>query len=333
MTRSLRGTKTEAGGRLNRTSEQLTSEIAWLYYVKGLTQGEVSTAMNVSRPTVIAHLKHARSIGLVTIKLDPRHQRQHDLADRIADTFGIEDVLIVPANGQEGAALTASVSEVAAHLLADFVAPGDGLGVSWGETLSYVAENVPYWPVKDLVVRQLIGSMANPMLMSAESCTMEIARRLGGQCVNLNAPAVLADMELAQRLRKEPIIAQQLENLKDCNKAIFSLSPCVATSHVVQFNVATVDEIADYAHKGAVCNLVGRFLDRDGNQVEGELDTRLFAANLEDLSATEGLLVVAGAFKAEATLAALRGGFVSRMVVDDVLAEIILSTKDEPRPA
>lgn len=311
------------GQRLNHPSDKAVAETAWLYYVKGLTQGEVALKKSLSRPTVINHLKLARERGLVNIKLAPEHFRINDLSDTLKETFSLDQVHVVEEATETSKELTQAVSVVAAHLLPDFLESGDQLGVSWGETISYVAEAVPYWPIEDLTVRQLIGSMANPLLITSESCTTEIARRLSGFCINMNAPAVCSNVKLANALRREPIIQEQLASLKMCNKAIFSLSPCTSDNHVVHFKVATPKDIIEYRKKGAVCNLVGRFLDAAGNQVKGELDDRLFGVEAEDLHKMEALLVVSGTHKASATLSALRGGYVNSLVIDADLAQAI----------
>ncbi len=209
--------------------------------------------------------------------------------------------------------------------LPDFVSPGDELGVSWGETVWFVSESLPYWPVGNLTVRQLIGSMANPLLPTSEMCSTEIARRLSASCVNLNAPAVCTTEVLAAELRAEPIIAEQLAKLKRCNKAIYSLSPCTPDTHVVQFKIATEADIADYVGRGAIGIIAGRFIDREGQAVLGDLDGRLIGADHETLRAMTGLLVVSGLHKLEPTRAALRGRYVNHMFVDTILAEALLA--------
>ncbi|MEP3277502.1 MAG: sugar-binding transcriptional regulator [Stappiaceae bacterium] len=312
--------------RLNHPSDKLVAEIAWLYYIKGLTQGDVAKQKSLSRPTVISYLKLARDRGIVNIKLAPEHLRLNDLTDSLKERFTLENVHVVPDIEGSARDQTIAVGEVAAHLLPDFLEPGDQLGVSWGETISHVADTTPHWPIKDLTVRQLIGSMANPLMITAESCTTEIARRMSAFCVNMNAPAVCSNIELANALREEPIINEQLASLKQCNKAIFSLSPCVPDTHVVHFKVATKPEIRTYQKQGAVCILVGRFLDAEGNIVSGELDDRLFSVKLSDLKKMTGFLVVSGRHKSQATLAALRGGYVQHLVLNTSLAEDILKS-------
>lgn len=311
--------------RSNQPSNHIVANVAWLYYVKNLTQGEIAKQLGLSRPTVISYLKQAKERQIVCVKIAGEHFRLNSLADALRTRFGLEDVQVIDAGDLNAADLTHAVCEAAAQTLPDFVSPGDELGVSWGETVWFVSESVPWWPIANLTVRQLIGSMANPLLPTSESCSTEIARRLSAACVNLNAPAVCTTAALAEMLRAEPIIAEQLTNLSRCTKAIYSLSPCTPDTHVVQFKIATAAEVADYVARGAVGIIAGRFIDRKGAPVLGPLDERLIGADHQTLRRMTGLLVVSGLHKLEPTLAALRGGFVDRIVVDSLLAAAILA--------
>ena len=309
--------------RSNHPSDRIVAEVAWLYYIKGLNQAEIAKRLGLSRPTVVTYLRLARERQIVGVKIQGAHFRINALADGLRERFGLETAFVV-AEEDSQAETAQQVCEAAAQFLPDFVQPGDTLGVSWGQTVSIVSDRVPWWPVDGLVVRQLIGSIANPLLPTCESCTTEIARRLSAQCINLNAPAVCSEAGLADRLRAEPIIAEQLDRLRDCNKAIYSLSPCTFDTHVVQFNLATEQDISDYVAMGAVGIIAGRFIDRDGAPVQGALDRRMIGAELDVLREMEGLLVVAGLEKLDPTRAALNGDYVSHVVLDATLAEALL---------
>ena len=187
-----------------------------------------------------------------------------------------------------------------------------------------MSERVPWWPIADLTVRQLIGSLANPLLPTSESCTTEIANRLSARCINLNAPAVCSDGELTRRLKEEPIISTQLNDMRGCNKAIYSLSPCTLDTHVVQFKIATVEDISSYRAKGAVGIIVGRFIDAEGHPVTSDLDDRIIGADHAMLHDMSGLLVVSGTSKTIATHAALKGEYVSELIIAQTLAEALL---------
>lgn len=311
--------------RNQQPSDKIVAEVAWHYFVKSRTQSEISKLMSLSRPTIISYIKIAKERQIVCVKLSDVHYRTNSLADELKSRFALTTVHVVPDEGLTGEALMRPVCEAAAHFLPEYVKPGDTLGVSWGQTASFVSELVPYWPVDNLTVRQIIGSMANPLLPTCESCSTEISRRLSAVCVNLNAPAVCTSPKLATDLKKEPIIKEQLQNLALCNKAIYSLSPCTPDTHVVQFKLATPSDIADYVAKGAVGIIAGRFIDVDGNPIYGELDKRLIGIELDVLRKIDGLLVATGVEKAAACLAALKGKYANHLVVDTGLANEILS--------
>lgn len=310
--------------RTNQPTDGLIAEIAWLYYMKGLTQGEIAKKKDLSRPTIISYLKLAKNRGIVSIKLDPVHDRINDIADRLREQFNLKTAYVIADEHESDLKTLESVCEVAAQALPDFLDPNDQLGVSWGQTLSIMSNLVPFIPIPGLVVRQLIGSMANPIVMTAESCTTEIARRLDAKCINLNAPAVCSNVKLAEALRGEPIISQQMERLRECNKAIYSVSPCKPETHLVRFKVATREEVKTYEKRGAICNLAGRFLDAGGKPVRGDLDDRLFAVQLGDLRRMKGMLVVSGTHKAAPAVSVLRGGYADCLVLDERLAQAIL---------
>lgn len=293
--------------------------------MKNLTQSEIATRMKLSRLTVINYLRLAKTREIVSVRLSGEHFRTNDLADRLAERFSLDDAFVIPADGLSDESRFNEVCEAAAHVLLDFLEPGDQLGVSWGSTLSLISDKVPYWPIENLTVRQLIGAMSNPLLPTAERCSIEIAHRLSALCVTLNAPAVCSNNELARLLREEPIIAEQLQHLTRCNKAIFTVSPCTPDGHVTQFKIVTEKEVERYVARGAAGIIAGRFIDSEGQPLLGEVDDRVIGIELDTLRQMNGLLVASGLDKLTAIVAALKGGFANTLVIDTLLAEAILA--------
>ena len=52
-------------------SNKIIAEVAWMYYVRNLNQGEISDALSISRPTVISYLKLAKERNIVCIQVSP----------------------------------------------------------------------------------------------------------------------------------------------------------------------------------------------------------------------------------------------------------------------
>ena len=75
---------------------------------------------------------------------------------------------------------------------------------------------------------------------------------------------------------------------------------------------------------GAVGDVLGRFLDAEGNDVPHPLAERTVGVGLEALGAIpEKILAAAGPHKAAIIRAAARRGLVDTLITDDVTAELL----------
>ena len=219
------------------------------------------------------------------------------------------------------------VARGAAEWLPGLLQPGDRLGVAWGRTVFEVAEALEQAQTTDVTVSQLVGSMATPYGFTAEICSAHMAQRLGARCINLHAPAVLSDPELAARLRAEPIIRDQIDALSHCNKAIFAAGSCTHDSHVVGSGVASHSDLDWYVQQGAVGVLCGRFIDASGRSIPGALDDRMIGVELDKLLGLDmGLLVSVGTDKVRPMLAAIAGGYVTHVVTSNATALELLES-------
>lgn len=300
------------------------TEAAWLYYHDGLNQNEIAARLGVSRATVVNYLQDARDRGDVRIHLSDQAFTSHRLAKAVAARYGLVAAYIVD-EGSDAAATLGRVARGAAEWLPGLLAPGDRLGVAWGQTIHGLATQMAPTPIEDLTVLQLVGSMATPYGFTAEKCSTLLADRLGAECVNLHTPAVLSNASLAGLLRQEPIIARQLEALSHCNKAVFAAGSADTNSHVVSSGVATVDELRAFREAGAVGVLCGRFIDAGGQAVDGALNERIMGVPLDRLQGLEmGLLVSVGAEKLDPMRAVLRGGYATHLVTSTQMAEALL---------
>ncbi len=296
------------------SGESIVIEAAWMYYHDELNQAEIAKRLDVSRATVVNYLQEAREKGYIRISLAPEVFSGHQLAEDLRERFGLQAAFVVPDGGSAESTLM-RVARGAAEWLPSLLNAGDRFGVAWGRTVYEVAEALEQTRLKDVAVSQLVGSMATPYGFTAEICSAHMAQNLGAQCINLHAPAVLNDPDLAARLREEPIIHNQLEALSHCNKAIFAAGSCDPDSHIVGAGVASAEDLAWYVANGATGVLCGRFIDADGAAIPGPLDDRMIGVTLDKLQGLDmGLLVSDGADKVVPMLAAIAGGYVTHLV-------------------
>ncbi|MCF6317169.1 MAG: transcriptional regulator [Marinosulfonomonas sp.] len=297
------------------SGESIVIEAAWLYYHDGLNQTDIATQLGVSRATVVNYLQEAKERGFIRISLAPKAFTTHRLAQEMREKFGLTAVYVVPdGTGNEEDTLL-RVARGAAEWLPSLLQSGDRLGVSWGRTVFEVAEAMAQTQTADITVSQLVGSMATPYGFTAEICSAHLAQRLGAKVINLHAPAVLSDPDLAARLRAEPIIRDQIDALSHCNKAIFAAGSVDHSSHIVGSGVASHADLDWYIGQGATGVLCGRFIDAAGRFIPGDLDERMIGVELDKLLGLDmGLLVSVGTDKVRPMLAAIAGGYVTHVV-------------------
>ncbi|MCQ0986342.1 sugar-binding transcriptional regulator [Jiella marina] len=305
-----------------RPVEDSLLEAAWLYYVDEWNQSEIAERLAVSRATVVNYLQQARELGYVELRVDPAVFNRQRLSSALRDRFGLAGALVVP--GREYS--LSAVALAAARYCPDMIERGDVVGISWGETIYAMAERMIPRPIPDLTVVQMVGSMPSPYIFTSESCSTNVALKLSGRVVNLYAPAALSSPEAADVLRREPLIRQHFDLLETMRKAIFAVGSMGPESHVVKSGIATPEDVAWYAERGAVGVLCGRFIDGSGRHVEGPIDDRMIGITPDRLSRlAAGFLVASGHDRVRAMRGVMLAGYVSHVVTDEPTAQAILN--------
>lgn len=314
-------------------NDALLANVAILYYKDGLTQNEIAKRLSVSRATVVAYLRQARELNIVDIRINGASFTVSNFSRELKDAFGLEDVYLATVfpdpdddNGEETTLRhVACAGAMAVH---DLLRPGDVLGVAWGQTIQWVAEEMPHSAIRNLKVCQMIGSMKLHDLPSPESSSIRIAANLGAECFTLHVPAVLSSAEITEALKREPLIHSQLENFSILTKVLFSVGNCESDTQIVKSGIASVEQVQWYKDHGAVAVICGHFIDATGRQVVGELDSRMISITPQELKKVgNGILVASGLSKVDAIMAAIRGGYVSYLVTDEVTGRKLLSQR------
>jgi DNA-binding transcriptional regulator LsrR (DeoR family) len=320
---------------LTQRDDSLLANVAMLYYRDGLTQNEIAIRLGASRATVVNYLRQAREQNIVDIRIKGASFSASNLSKELREAFNLDDVFIATAFPDSGTdakrravEVRRRVARVGAMAVYDLVQPGDVLGVTWGQTIQWLSEEMPRGAVRGLTVCQMIGAMRSPLLPAAETCAIRIASSLGADCRTLHAPAILSTREIADALRREPTIHAQLQKLSELTKTLFSVGNCSRTTRIVQSGIVTLAEMKWYTDHGAVADICGRFIDGQGRHVEGDLDARMIGVTPSDLKkAKAGILVACGAEKVEAMKAALAGRYARYLVTDEITGKLLLSAR------
>ena len=313
----------------------LLGSVALLYYGEGLTQQEIAKRLDVARTTVVNMLRDARELGIVDIRVDGESLRSSRLASKLCEALKLEDVYVArtldPSRSGSDAEMMRQLGRVSAIAMRDILRPGDNLGVAWGLPIQSLAEHLRSQAVEDISVLQMIGSISTQFIPASEKCTIDIANKLGAVCYTLHAPALVSSAEVARILHSEPTIRAQLDALQRLDVAVVSIGNVSDNTPMVQAGMVTEAELASAQEAGAAGILCCRFIDANGDALDLPPTDRILAARLEDIRrASRRLLVVGGPDRLEATLAAIKGGYVTHLCIEEKLALSLWSALGNP---
>jgi len=327
MARPRSGQTTQDFGCAAARYEDLVVEAAWLYYHEELNQADIAGRLGLSRASVVNYLADARARGWVKLHLDTEVFRGHHLARDLCAAYGLKDAIVVPDAPDDGGAGRDRVTRAAADWLPRLLSPGDYLGVSWGETVFRVAQNVPRQDVPDVTVVQLLGSRPATHGFAPETCTTILAQQLGAHCVNLHVPLLLSEQSICERLCAEPVVAQQLHAVATTNKTLLACGTCDDDAYVLRTGIIDADELARCRARGAVGVICGRLIDATGAAVPAGMEERMIGVSLDQMRGKEmSLLVATGSGRAAPARAAILGGYATHLATSVSIARVLLAT-------
>ncbi|MGN6325507.1 sugar-binding transcriptional regulator [Pseudolysinimonas sp.] len=305
--------------------ELLAVRAAELYYDEGKTQDEVGVLLELSRWKVGRLLADAREQGIVRIEIVHPRARRLGVERELQERFGLKDAVVVPAPDDERELLTRVAQAAADHLAALRPAPRT-LGVSWGRTLAAVADRlVRHWARGVEVVQVNGGVTLNRRPGTAAPTASTIAAKADGEAVLLPSPAILERLETKQAIVADRVVADALARAASASAYLLTAGAAVRDSALVESGYLTPDDIAELVRKGAVGDVLGRFVDADGNIVDPALDERTVGLGLDRLRAAEtAILVVAGRAKHDIARTVVTSGLCTVLVTDDATARALL---------
>jgi len=308
-------------------------QAAWLYHVGRMSQEEVSQRLGISRFKVLRMLAEARDLGLVRVSLEHETQGTLGLADRLCARFGLTEAQVAPMpSGLVDEAVARRAVGIVAGGFLGRIGRGEGpiaVGVGWGRTMAAMAHALTGLRNPDLCFISLMGSMARTAETSPFDVCTRLAALTGGSATFLPAP-FLTDSEADCRVvLRQRLVRETLQAARAAPWAIISVGDCSPSGLLSLSGILTPDEEAALRAAGAVADSTGKFFCADGSLADTDLNRRAPSIGLDDLRATDVMLLAAGVSKTRATLALMRTGIVNRLIADEGLARALVDLEGE----
>lgn len=301
---------------------------ARLYFVEGLPQAQIGKLANVSQSKISRMLALARQRGLVRVTVPEYEPRNFALEHRIQERFGVESLVIRAAAGSKAKDLQQIIGYFAAPIVSGWIRSGSQVAVAGGRTMQSLIESMkPSGRVQDVTVLQAMGNIdSSPGAYDAVELGRRLAKVTCGTFLTLNTPAILPDAETCSRLLGLEQIRAVMACLARADVAFVGIGT-LENSVFVERKALGLKEIEALRGAGAVGEVLGRFFDSCGKECASPLRDRVVSLGLEELRRIPNVVaVVSGTDRSDAIKAAIGGGLVKALVIDEGGASALLGS-------
>lgn len=298
--------------------------VANMYYRDNLTQQGIAQRLFISRPTVSRILKSCVDEGIVSIKIRDIGSKRQKLAERIRTEYRLRDVIITQSDSNLEVTKD-RVGAAAANYLSEVLQEGDLIGISWGTTVNRLLFHVDAntYPKADVI--QILGDTQAHRESNATHMTLSLAQALNGEGYVMQAPMLVGTKLLRDLLLEEPHMKQLYNMFHSIDVAIMGFGGISAPNHSYLTYSKEIKGLFDRVKReGAVCDLLGAFLDDKGRKMSTPIDDITFSIPLDELKNIPLVIgMAAGVKKRKELLAVLNGSYFHTLIIDEELAQTV----------
>ncbi len=300
-------------------NKELMSEVAVLYYEKGLTQQEIARELFLSRQTVSKLLSQALKDKVVEITVHCAKKDCERLELELKNKFGVNNAVVCSTSSNVSLIRQLMTIKGAVNYLLPIIEEGNkNVAVSWGRTIQALISEFPEINTAGNMVFPLFGATNHEEVCFASN---ELSRLFADK---ISAKVKYAwfpykpDNDLDEELFKNTSYYKNLRELWDnIDLAVVG----IGNSKVIQF----FEKTFGYSEKN--CDVVGdivtHFFNADGEIVK--LRSNTLRATTDNLKkAKEVVAVASGDDKIIAIKGALKTGLIDTLITDELTAKAIL---------
>ncbi|MFZ7134675.1 MAG: sugar-binding transcriptional regulator [Eubacteriales bacterium] len=312
---------------------QLLVKIAYYYYRKGLTQGEIADKLLMSRQRVNRLLKKVWGEGIVSITINGLSESYIELESQLEEIFKLKRAIVIPNPhiGEED--LMKDLSKAGANYLMSMIKDNLTIGIAWGRTLYNLGLSIPLTPpCKGISVIQLVGSLnLGEAPKQSDEITRIVAQKLSAQPYFIFAPTYMNNVDAKEIMMKEESIKIIFDKMKTCDVILYSIGE-IGTHNNSFKKIVMSQEDQDMIRQNAVGNLCMWYFDIDGKILDIALHKRLMSIDTQTLKEVPDVVCIAGGVKKEkAIYAGLKGNMMNTLITDQVTANSVLKMSKQTK--
>jgi len=309
------------------SDERRRLRIAWAYFIEGMTQSEIAQQFDLNRVRINRILSAARESGMVQITINSPEASFVALERSLEGAFGLRRVVIVPTPASEDQLETSIAAGAGAHF-STLLEDERSVGIGWGRTLRLSLQFMGRRNLKNLSVVALIGGLTRASVMNAYETASHLADLYTADCFYIAAPAYADDEATRDILRGQTMIQDVLNQAQTLDGALISVGGMGPSSTMESLGLITPDDRKTLIEAGAVGDVMGHFIDRNGQVVDHAINRRVIAVEPAVLQGKSNITLASGGVdKDDVILGALRGGYADILITDDATGQRLLAAQ------
>jgi len=339
-------TKTDLVWSLRRpaqTEDEQKGLEVWERLIQGESLESITTALKVRSPQEIERylldIIYADMLSIDHLPRDP------DLAERVRQTFGLREVIVMPLAVAEEALLrfrTTLLGEAARVYFNAHVYEGMRVGIAGGYSVSRMIYSLRRGECRSIEIYPLaISPVIETVALDANSLVGAFAYRHKGYNVRGYALqyASPSDWKEAKDVQRFAPTLRILARAKSVDIAFMGIG-------IVGRRRAPIDWLGDLLaarglgleeirQMGAVGDILYHLVDQNGQPVAPEISDLICSIDLQDLremvrSGAQVVAIASRREKIEIARAAIKAGYANVFIIDDELARALLEFENGP---
>lgn len=307
--------------------QRFLAQVAWAYYVEGLTQEKVAEKLGATRLRVNKALSEAHRIGLVRITFNTAYAACFDLEQALCERFGLKQAYVAPAPAQESDVQTitgAALGNLLSEILAD---PGvRSFGMSWGGTLNIATRFLAAIERPDLEVISVMGGLTRGSDLNSFEITTRLADLLGAQHSYFTAPLYAGSAESRDTIMELDVFRDVLERIRAVDALAMAAGDLSKRSLLMRDALPNGTTIEELQKAGGVGDILGTVIDAAGRPIDHPINEKVIGIGIPDLARIPNVILAAGGAHKVAVCRAILGlGLVDTFVTEENTARALVA--------
>lgn len=313
--------------KLNEGQRRLITKVAYMYYVEGFTQTDISKKLQIYRTTVGRMLVKAKKYGIVKISIQGYDTAIFKLEEDLKEKYQLKDIVIIPNHAsQSNEDKDVSLGKAGIQYLSQIIKNGDTVGLSWGKAIRTMADQAKGNSSLNATFVPLAGgpSSANTEY-HINGIVYDMARKFGGRNVFIDSSAVQPSKYIRDAIMSSNYFRDIKTYWQNLDIAFVGIGGPLNGNISRWRDLLTMDDVDLLKDEHAIGDCCCTFYSREGKILTGDLMNRTIAIPLTQLKDVKTTVGIARSFSKVSSIDVLmRMHILNTLITDEETAQRLL---------